>query len=339
MRPEDFQRDFTDLVSERVGGKALACSDQWFAECTNLVKHEEPIFKKGHFIATGQWMDGWESRRSFGRRARAKSDLDHDWCVLRLGIAGELHGIDIETTHFTGNAPLFAAVEGAWAIGALDEDAEWFELLPKSPTEADSHNVFAIHEQRPCTHIRLKIYPDGGVARLRTWGRPLPRREHYVPGEILDLASVVLGGHVQQCSDMFYSSPNNLLMPYVGTNMGDGWETKRRRDEDNDWCIVRLGLKGTIRKVLIDTAHYLGNYPDHFSLEAASINEHYTDSNTEWVKVIDKTPLQADLIHLFIDEILVRPQQHFTHVRLNIFPDGGISRLRIIGEPDWTDAS
>lgn len=339
MRPEDFKRDFTDLLNERVGGKALSCSDEWFAESTNLVKPEEPIFKKGYFISTGQWMDGWESRRSFGRRAREQSGVDHDWCILRLGIAGGLYGIDVDTAHFTGNAPLCVSVEGTWSEGSLSEEAEWFELLPKSPTEPDSHNVFVIHEHRQCTHLRLNIYPDGGVARLRAWGRPLPRREHYVPGEFLDLASVVVGGHVQQCSDMFYSSPNNLLMPYVGTNMGDGWETKRRRDEANDWCIIKLGLSGTIRKVVIDTAYYLGNYPDHFSLEAANISEEYTDSNTEWTQVIDKMPLQADLTHLFIDELKVSTEETFTHVRLSIYPDGGVSRLRVIGEPDWDSAA
>ena len=339
MRPEDFKRDFTDLVNERVGGKALACSDEWFAESTNLVKADEPIFKKGYFIATGQWMDGWESRRSFGRRAREESGTDHDWCILRLGIAGGLYGVDVETTHFTGNAPLYASIEGTWVEGSLTDNAEWFELLAKTPTEADAHNVFAIHEHRRCTHLRLKIFPDGGVARLRAWGRPLPRREQYVDGEFLDLASVVVGGRVQQCSDMFYSSPNNLLMPYVGTNMGDGWETKRRRDADNDWSIIKLGLSGTIRKIVIDTAHYLGNYPDHFSLEAANLDEEYADSNTEWSTVIEKTPLQADLTHLFIDELQVSPTEQFTHVRLSIYPDGGVSRLRVIGEPNWESAA
>lgn len=333
---EYFVSRYTDLMSARVGGKALSCSDEWFAECENLVKHEEPIFRKGHFISQGQWMDGWESRRSFGRRAREVSGLDHDWCMLRLGIPGVIHGVDIETTHFTGNAPEYAALEGAWLEGSLSEHIDWFELLPKSSTSADSHNVFAVSCDRPCTHLRLKIYPDGGVARLRTWGSAKALRENYVEGELLDLASVMVGARGQQCSDEFYSSPSNLLMPGTGTNMGDGWETRRRRDDGHDWCIIKFGIPGSIRRVVVDTAHFKGNYPDHFSLEATCSDA--TDLQPEeasWQSVIAETPIRADQVHIFIKQILCDPDQQFTHVRLNIFPDGGVSRLRVFGCPDW----
>ncbi len=139
-----YSREYTDLLSERVGGKALACSDEWFAECANLVKHDEPVFKEGHFVSTGQWMDGWESRRSYGRADRSTSGRDYDWCVLRLGIPGVIHGVDVETTHFRGNAPEFAALEGAWVNGDVDEGTTWFELLPKNSTTAHDHNIFDI---------------------------------------------------------------------------------------------------------------------------------------------------------------------------------------------------
>ena len=326
---------YIDLLNEKVGGKALACSDEWFAECANLVKDSAPVFKEGHFVATGQWMDGWESRRSFGRAYR-EGGSDHDGCVLKLGIPGRVRGVDIDTSHFRGNAPEYAAIEAANVSGDVGEDTQWVEILGKSLTAAHSSNVFDIGNDGVWSHLRLKIYPDGGVARLRVYGEPQARSENFIEGELLDLASVINGGRGLACSDMFYSSPSNLLMPARGINMGDGWETRRRRDDANDWCIVRLGLAGTIRKVLVDTAHFKGNFPDTFSLEATHTDrEDITAADIEWRQVLPRIPLHADQEHLFIHEILVPADTEFTHVRLNIFPDGGISRLRDYGFPNW----
>jgi allantoicase len=335
-----YRDHYTDLLNERVGGRALACSDEWFAECASLVSALDPVFKKGHFVATGQWMDGWESRRSVGRSWRRESGEDYDWCELRLGVPGVICGVDIETTHYRGNAPEYAQLEGAWEAGEVDEHSQWFELLPKSPTEAHSHNEFAVAIDRPCTHLRLKIYPDGGVARLRAYGQPVVRPEHYIEGELLDLASVLHGGRGVLCSDMFYSSPSNMLMPRPGINMGDGWETRRRRDESYDWCIVKLGLVGSIRKVIVDTAHFKGNYPDSFSLESTLTEaDDLSSADIQWRTAISRQPLYADRSHLFIDQIELPEDEQVSHVRLNIFPDGGISRLRVLGFPDWSQAA
>lgn len=331
-----FAGQYTDLLDEKVGGKALSCSDEWFAECANLVLHSDPVFKEGHFVATGQWMDGWESRRSFGRADHRSGNRDFDWCIVRLGIPGVVHGVDIETTHFRGNAPEFAALEGAWIDGDPGEDTRWFDVLDRSPTAAHSHNFFDVNCEAPCTHLRLKIYPDGGVARLRIYGVARVNRDTFVEGELVDLANVANGGRGLACSDRFYSSPSNLLMPNKGINMGDGWETRRRRDAKNDWNIIKLGLTGTIRKVIIDTAHFKGNFPDTFSLEATmSDRDDITADDIGWHSVIERSPLHADQEHLFIKQIQVAPDQSFSHVRLNIYPDGGISRLRIFGFPDW----
>ncbi|MGI9289269.1 MAG: allantoicase [Pseudomonadales bacterium] len=331
-----FSSQYIDLLNEKVGGRALACSDEWFAECSNLVKADEPVFKEGHFIATGQWMDGWESRRSYGRAAHRSGQRDIDWCVLRLGIPGEIRGVDVNTMHFRGNAPEFASIEGAWEEGAVSESTEWFELLPKTPTEAHSHNIFNVKSDKPCTHLRLNMHPDGGVARLRAYGEAQVISDNFIEGELVDLASVRNGGRGVACSDMFYSSPSNLLMPKPGINMGDGWETKRRRNEDNDWSIIKLGLSGSIRKVIVDTAHFKGNFPDRFSLEATRTEKQDpTAADIEWEIVIPETPLFADQEHLFIKQIVVSPDVEFTHVRMNIYPDGGISRLRVFGFPNW----
>ncbi len=331
-----FSGNYIDLVNEKVGGKALSCSDEWFAGCANLVLDAAPVFKQGLFVSTGQWMDGWESRRSFGRSYREGGAPDYDWCILRLGVPGIIHGVDINTSHFRGNAPEYASLEAAVVVGELDKDTEWVEILEKSPTSAHSENLFDIGSDKLWTHLRLKIYPDGGVARLRVYGEPRVDRNNYVEGELLDLASVMNGGRGLDCSDMFYSSPSNLLLPARGVNMGDGWETKRRRDDGNDWCIVKLGVPGRIRKVLLDTAHFKGNFPDSFMLEAAnSDSAELTGDDIGWQTVVGRTPLHADQEHLFIQQIEVPAEVVYTHVRLSIYPDGGVSRLRVYGFPAW----
>jgi allantoicase len=330
---DHYASRFIDLLSERVGGRALSCSDQWFAECSNLVKAGRGVFKQGHFVDTGQWMDGWESRRSFGRHSRLAGD-DFDWCVMRMGIPGVIRGFDIDTNHFRGNAPEFVSVEAACIDGEPDLDTNWVEVLEKSPSDAHSQNLFPCHSETVWTHLRLKMYPDGGIARFRAYGEGQVVPDNFVEGELIDLASVMNGGRGIGASDMFYSSPSNLVMPGRGVNMGDGWETKRRRDAGNDWAVVKLGLAGSIRKVIVDTAHFRGNYPDRFSLQAAVITgDDY--SNAEWETVLEETQLYADKEHIYIHELCVDPSAQFNVVRVNIFPDGGLSRLRVFGFPNW----
>lgn len=337
-RAEAIATSHINLLDERLGARALACSDEWFAEAVNLVKPGRGIFREGHFVSTGQWMDGWESRRSFGRRPPGAADCD--WCILRLGAPGSLLAVDIDTNHFRGNAPEAAAVDGLFTEDEPDNDADWLELLPKRRLRAHSRNLFAIETAtdrlQQCTHLRLRIFPDGGVARLRAWGSPLLRRDHFIDGELIDLAAAQHGGRGVAVSNRFYSSPDNLLMPGRGVNMGDGWETRRRRDADHDWAIVRLGVPGAIRKVIVDTAHFKGNFPHHMTLEA--INTDRSDieaSDLHWQTLLPARRLFADREHLFLRELVHDRSERFTHVRLNIFPDGGVSRLRILGFPDW----
>lgn len=327
---------FIDLLSERVGGRATSCSDEWFADSSNLVKSGRGVFQPQTFGDRGQLMDGWESRRSFGR----DDGRDYDWCILRLGIPGRLYGLDIDTNHFRGNAPAYVSVEATYVEGDLlhADDHEWVEILPKIAIEANSQNLFDVANTGNWSHLRLNIFPDGGVARFRAFGIPYVTSKNFVPGEMVDLVSIMNGARSISCSDMFFSSPLNLLVPGRGINMGDGWETKRRRDDNNDWCIIRLGMKGTIRRVLLDTAHFKGNYPDSFSLQACYSDEEVIDGNkVEWDTVIDQTQLNPDKEHHFIEEILVDKNNRYSHVRLNIFPDGGVSRLRVFGFPVWWD--
>ncbi|EAT12217.1 allantoicase [Bermanella marisrubri] len=317
-------KTWIDLAAQRLGGQALQCSDDFFAEMENLLKPAAPVFIDDKYTDRGKWMDGWESRR--------KRVVGHDWCVIKLGAKGIIHGVNVCTRFFAGNAPQSVSIEGCVSEIAPNDSTEWQPILIQSNVNPDSDNYFGIESQEAFTHIRLNIFPDGGVARLRVYGEPVIDWDWFLPGEPIDLAYVKNGGRPMACSDMFFSNMENLIMPNRGKDMGDGWETKRRRGgRECDWIIVKLGAKGSIEKVLVDTAHFKGNYPESFTLEAACLEPHQSpDENTEWHEVIGREKLTADSEHFYRHNIQNKGQ-HFTHVRLNIFPDGGVSRLRVYG--------
>jgi allantoicase len=332
---DDFQFRYINLLAERVGGRAINCSDQWFASCDNLVKPGRGVFKAGEFTATGQWMDGWESRRSFGRQFRM-SQLDHDWCVLRLGFAGRIYGVDVDTHHFRGNAPLQVAVDGTHVRLDPEAETQWTEIIPLTDVLPHEQNPIPCDSLERWTHLRLRIYPDGGVARFRAFGEVMPDPQDYLENETVDLAAVGIGGRGVAASDQFFSSTDNLVMPGRGVNMGDGWETRRRRDEFNDWAIIKLGKQGTVRKIILDTAHLRGNFPDRFSLEGCLEPDSQVPSEGAlWTPIINQQSLCPDREHTYTREVQCPADQKFSHVRLNIFPDGGVSRLRVFGIADW----
>jgi allantoicase len=256
-------------------------------------------------------------------------------------------GLDIDTHHFRGNHPPFASVEGAVAPPGAPpsalEQMSWVSLLEQSPLRPDSQNLFGAQPQGPVTHVRLSIFPDGGVARFRVYGRVHPRWDPaerdaetaaHVPAGLDDLAAVKNGGLALACSDAFFGPMNNLLHPGRAANMGDGWET-RRRGPGRDWILIRLGARGRLSVVEVDTHHFKGNYPDRFSLEALDAGAAGSARITEllaspsWSPVLPETRLAADRRHFFsLGPGLTAPA---THLRLNIFPDGGVSRLRVWG--------
>lgn len=325
----DFSHTYTDLLSERYGGQVLGCNDEFFADASHLMKVNEPVFIEGKYTDRGKWMDGWETRR---RRSEG-----FDWCILRLGISGIIHGIDVNTTHFKGNAPASVAIEACYSQKDPDETTDWQPLLIQTSINADSHNVFAIDNKTAWTHLRLRIFPDGGVARLRVYGVGMFDRSLLLPNELIDLAACIHGGRAVACSDMFFSPMNNLIAPERGINMGDGWETKRRRGEGYDWNIIQLACTGKIARLVIDTCHFKGNYPDRCSIEAINLTGDILDESLEWTTILPKTPLYAHREHIFQKELL-NTENNFTHVRLNIFPDGGVSRLRVWGYPSEDNA-
>lgn len=319
-----------DLAADGVGGKALSASDEFFAEKENLLKPGRGISIPDKYTENGKWMDGWESRR--------KRVPGYDWCIIKLGIPGYIKGVDIDTNHFLGNHPPYASLEACCLEDNTlpPEQTQWTEILPKSPLNPGAQNLFAVHSDKYWTHLRLNIFPDGGVARLKVYGKVHKNWENTPKEEMIDLAALVNGARVVLANDMFFGSKDNLIRPGRAKNMGDGWETKRKRIlPGSDWAIVKLAVPGVIKKILVDTNHFKGNYPDSCSIEGClrlDIDDStLTDPGIEWKEILPQTKLAANQEHYFENEI--KSDETFTHVRLNIFPDGGVSRLRLFGFP------
>jgi allantoicase len=322
---DDFQL-LPDLASRALGGGVVACNDEFFAAADNLVEPAAAVFAPRTFGAKGQVYDGWETRR--------RREPGHDWAIVRLGTPGVVRGVVVDTAWFTGNYPPHASVDGCEVDGYPSPDelaeADWQPLLRRSPLAGDTANPFPVDSERRVTHVRLNIYPDGGVARLRVHGQAVPDPRFLGLGGLVDLAAVEHGGLVVGCSDMFYGNPGNLLLPGLARTMGEGWETARRRDEGNDWVIVRLGLPGVVHLVELDTSHFKGNAPGSARLTGVHADDLTTVDDSAWFGVLKRTRLQPDTRHRFLVPHSVGPA---THIRLDIYPDGGLARLRLPGTP------
>jgi allantoicase len=321
--------NYTDLAAERLGGKALLCSDDFFAGMENLLKPGRGIFIADKYTDRGKWMDGWESRR--------KRVPGHDWCIIRLGASGIIHGVDIDTNHFLGNHPPHASLDACYVPHDTECTAEsfsgWKTILPRVDLKPGSQHFFEIADRGHFSHLRLNIYPDGGVARLKVYGEVVKDWQTIGQDELVDLAAAVNGARSVLCNDMFFSHMDNLIMPGRGVNMGDGWETKRNRTPGNrDWVIVRLAHKGCVHDLCVDTCHFKGNYPDTCLLEGclAQGDTDFTKDLVAWQPILPQTKLSADAEHFYNAELLNKDKE-FSHIRLTIFPDGGISRLRVNG--------
>lgn len=306
--------EFPELASRHVGGAVVWANDELFAERENLIRPTEPVFQPATFGHKGQIYDGWETRR--------RREPGVDQAVVRLGLPGVVRGIVVDTAFFTGNYPPFcrvdaAAVEGYPSPAELSE-VDWQPLVPRSPLLGNTKNLFEVDDLQRYTHVRLTIDPDGGVARLRVHGEPVadPR---FLDLASLDLAALDNGAGIDSCSNMFYSSPANLISPGFAAVMGEGWETARRRDDGNDWVTVRLAGTGVVRLAELDTSHFKGNAPGWAALSGLA--------GEEWVELLPKTRLQPDTRHRF--PLTAGPP--VTQVRMDVYPDGGMARLRLHG--------
>jgi allantoicase len=293
-----------DVACRWLRGAVTSASDEFFAEKENLIKPEAPVFSPATFGHKGQVYDGWETRRA------RSAGHDHDWAVVRLGAPAVIGAVVVDTAHFTGNFP------AACSVDALS--SSWQEIVARTPLAGDSRAVLPVSSGRRFSHVRLNIYPDGGVARLRVHGSVVPDPV-FLRDMTVDLAALLSGADVESCSDTFYSAPRNALSPGLSRVMGEGWETRRRRSPGHEWMVVRLCGEGVIRVAEIDTSGYLGNAPGAASLSGLCASG--------WVELLPRRDLLPDTPHRF----LLADAPAVTHVRLNIYPDGGVARLRLHG--------
>ncbi|MDH3265530.1 MAG: allantoicase [Gammaproteobacteria bacterium] len=316
-------RQWIQLEQPRLGTRVTYATDEFFAAKERLIDAPEPVFIDGKYNDHGKWMDGWESRR--------KRTPGHDYCIVKLGVPGILHGVDINTRFFTGNFPPQASLEACVSDDEVPAGG-WTEILGKQDLQGDSHHYLAIDDDSIRTHLRLNIFPDGGVARLRVYGEIRPDFAQ-ITGSI-DLVALENGGRAIACSDEHYGSMHNLNVAGRGVNTGDGWETARRRGPGNDWVILVLGHPGRIESVEVDTAHFKGNYPDRVALHGAMFSraEDATNDSDRWQTLLPETKLGMDKQHFFAAEL--NDIGTVSHVRMSIFPDGGVSRLRLHGRID-----
>jgi allantoicase len=319
-----------DLASRAMRGSVVAASDDFFADAASLVSPQPPVHRPGTFGPRGQLYDGWETRRRHLPDGSLPAPGTHDWAVIRLGAPGLLHAVVVDTAFFTGNYPQACSVQACALPGypgaAELAGAAWEEIVPRSPLSGGREHAFTVTGQaRRRTHVRLNIFPDGGVARLRVHGEVVTDPA-LADGLTVDLAAAELGADVVDCSDRYFSAPRNALAPGLPAVMGGGWETRRRRGSGNDWMIVRLAAPGVIALAEIDTMHYKGNAPGAAALSVADARRTPLDSPDGWAVLLPRTRLQPDTAHRFRVE---GPEA--THARLDIYPDGGVARLRLHG--------
>ncbi len=324
----DFALQHVNLADARLGARAVACSDDFFAPMDRMLQSHAAQFIPGKYDDHGKWMDGWESRR--------RRDQGHDWCIVRLARPGIILGVDLDTSHFTGNFPPAAGIEACLLPeGDPDQDTVWQPLLETVRLGGDQHHYHPVQHGAPFSHLRIHLYPDGGLARLRVYGIP-----SYDVGErrldgLQDVASALLGARVLASNNQHFGPASRLLLPDRGQNMGDGWETRRRREPGHDWCIIALARPAILREIEVDTAYFKGNFPDRCSLHGANLpagSEAAIHSLAMfWPPLLEPQPLQADACHRFDAAIL--PHAPVSHVRFDIHPDGGVSRLRLWGLP------
>ncbi|MGW7599012.1 allantoicase [Streptomyces antimycoticus] len=327
-----------DLADRRLGGSVIAANDEFFAERENLLRPEAPHFDPGAFVNTGMFLHGWVPRRGRGPRPDAPhpAEDDHDWALIRLGAPGAVHGIVVDTAHFRGNYPQAVSVEATAVEGTpspeelLADDVVWTELVPRTRIGGHAANGFPVSIRRRFTHLRLKQHPDGGVARFRVHGEVAPDPAWLAVLGTFDVVALEHGGAAEDASDRFYSPPANSIQPGRSHRMDEGWETRRRRDTGHDWVRYRLTAQAAPRAVEIDTGCYKGNAPGWaalYGLDATSGADPADHTSPAWTELLPRTRLQPDTVHRFV----LDGAPPVTHVRIDIYPDGGVARLRLHG--------
>jgi len=311
-----MKRTDLDLAGRALGGSVRYVSDEFFAACEALLTPAPPIHDTSSFGPHGKIYDGWETR--------LRRSPGHDWAVVALGVPGVLHEIVVDTSFFRGNYPPEVSVEATWVDGSPDrvalDRADWITVVPNSAARGDTVNTYRVHNSQAFTHVRLNIYPDGGVARLRVLGSAVP--DPRVLGDRIDLAAIHHGGDIAECSDMFYSDARHVLYPGIAATMADGWETARRRTAGNDYLVVTLAGPARLAFVTVDTGYFLGNAPGRVRISARA------DDNGPWHEILAERQVSPDSRNRF----RLRDDAEVTAVRVDVYPDGGFSRLHLLGQ-------
>ena len=315
-----------DLAQPILGSKIVYKTDEFFAKANRIINPNEPVFIKNKFDKHGKWMDGWETRR--------RRNKGYDYLIVRLGKEGRILQVNIDTTHFNGNQPNSASLQACYCKKNMpDKKIKWVTILNKKKTKPNTHNVFSIQNRSVFTHVKLNIFPDGGVARLRLFGKMVMEKLSFGK-KIINLSSLLNGASIVACNNEHFGKAENILAPGKGKNMGDGWETRRSRGKNFDWLIFKCATEGKVNKIQIDTHHFKGNYPDMCSLQAAYLNgkissKSIVDKSKKWKPLLNKVKLYAHKKHNFKNKLMRKNK--INYIRINIFPDGGISRIRIFG--------
>ena len=314
-----------NLADPRIGSKIIFKTDDFFAAAHRILKTDIPVFKDGLFDKHGKWMDGWETRR---RRSKG-----YDYLVLKLGKPGKIFDIDIDTSHFNGNQPTHASLEGCFSRSKPNKKTKWTRLLGKKKLGPNKNHNFKSQNKSTFNYIRLNIFPDGGVARLRLYGK-IEIDKKTINNKNINLTSVLNGASIVGCNNEHFGRAENIIAPGKGKNMGDGWETRRSRGKNFDWLIIKFGKPGLIKKLEIDTNHFKGNYPDSCSIQTAIINKDLSNNlivknSKNWKFILNKSKLSAHKKHVFKKFLIKRNKENY--LKINIYPDGGISRIRAFG--------
>tara|TARA_B100000035_G_scaffold29808_1_gene22898 strand:+ start:399 stop:1382 length:984 start_codon:yes stop_codon:yes gene_type:complete len=314
-----------NLADPRIGSKIIFKTDDFFAAAHRILKTDIPVFKDGLFDKHGKWMDGWETRR---RRSKG-----YDYLVLKLGKPGKIFDIDIDTSHFNGNQPTHASLEGCFSRSKPNKKTKWTRLLGKKKLGPNKNHNFKSQNKSTFNYIRLNIFPDGGVARLRLYGK-IEIDKKTINNKNINLTSVLNGASIVGCNNEHFGRAENIIAPGKGKNMGDGWETRRSRGKNFDWLIIKFGKPGLIKKLEIDTHHFKGNYPDSCSIQTTIINKDLSNNlivknSKNWKFILNKSKLSAHKKHVFKKFLIKRNKENY--LKINIYPDGGISRIRAFG--------
>ena len=328
MKQKKF-RNTVNLAEPKFGSKVIYKTDQFFGAASRILNSQKPIFKEEVYDNHGKWMDGWETRR--------KRKAGHDYLIIKLGRPGKIFDVDIDTSFFSGNQPSQASLQACYSKNKPSKNTNWKTILNKKKLGPDKNHNFKIKNHSTFNFIKLNIFPDGGVARLKLIGK-IDLEKINLKGKNVNLSLILNGSTIVSCNNEHFGKAENVLSPGVGINMGDGWETRRSRGKNFDWLILKCATAGKINKIQIDTHHFKGNYPDRCSLQAAYLNNKTSFKNVvkkskKWNFLLNKVKLHAHKKHNFNNKQMKKNK--INYIRINIFPDGGISRIRVFGRSEY----